>query len=192
MARQSVIHDHPERSNIEADLCSGMMSKASIARKYSLTEFQIVRHWQKMPSSMKAKITTKTMRTAENLEALKAEERNNLLFSLKHQRLRLLKAQDMAEDREDYLGVGKLATPILKNSELVANYLGELHRNTTETKINICITAEYLELRRAIISAVKDYPEARRAIVEAIQGIEGRSLGQVEQVAAIEHQPATV
>ena len=61
---------------------------------------------------------------------------------------------------------------ITSNLELVAKLLGTIVQRHEVTRTSILISADYLELRQAIVAALRPFPEAARAVGSALHGIE--------------------
>jgi hypothetical protein len=61
---------------------------------------------------------------------------------------------------------------ITSNLELVARLLGTIVQRHEVARTSILISADYLELRQAIVAALRPYPEAARAVGAALHGIE--------------------
>ena len=61
---------------------------------------------------------------------------------------------------------------ITQSLELTTKLLGMLITRTHTTSTSILVTADYLALRQAIISALKPYPDAARAVGAALAALE--------------------
>jgi hypothetical protein len=54
------------------------------------------------------------------------------------------------------------------NLELLGELLGELNR---QPQVNITLSAEWIEVRAVILSALTEFPEARAQVALALQGV---------------------
>ena len=111
-----------------------------------------------------------------DLEALERSESEGLLASLIAQRGRLHLLSEMAfEEGEVHAAVG-VERAITSSLELTSKLLGMLVQRTHSTSTSILISADYLALRSAIVTALKPYPNACVAV--------GRALAELELSAA--------
>jgi hypothetical protein len=126
-----------------------------------------------------------------DLEKLKTQESEGLLQSLAQQRARLLISQDAELESGNAQTVATLANAIHRNLELVGRYLGELQQHHVHTTISILVSAEYLELRNALLRALAPFPEARRCVAETLHRLED-GVARRSTPAMIDVTPATV
>ncbi len=91
------------------------------------------------------------------------------------QRARLLLAQDQAMEIDDHNMVTRVSCQIHKNIELTGRYLGEFAQHSVQTKINVLIQPEYLELRSKIVRALAPFPEASAAVASVLHSLEDRA-----------------
>jgi len=124
-----------------------------------------------MAPQLIAQLMTRGKLTEIDLEKLRITESEGLLHHLVAVRGRLYRAMDQAEDLGDYLNTARVSATLLKNLELTAKLLGELHTGAQVTQ-NILVLPEYHGLRTAILQALKGHPEARAAVVAALQHFE--------------------
>lgn len=176
---RSIIDQHPERGRIEYDLARGVPVRV-VAKKFGLKPSACYRHFAKMPPQLKAEKFAALLKPAADLEKLRIDESEGLLANLAMQRARLLLMQDTAIELADAEMTQRLAGQIHRNLELVGKYLGEFAQRSINTQINVLVSPEYLQLRAALISALRLFPEARRAVAAV--------LGRIEHQAA--HTPA--
>lgn len=165
------IRDRDDRAQIEFELASGGSVRA-IARKYDVHEVALYKHRKKLPPQLKAAFIGRLLKPGVDLEKLKTEESEGLLQSLAQQRARLLLAQDQALEDCNAQAIATLAAGIHRNLELVGRYLGELQQHTTRTVVNVLVSAEYLQLRNALLRALTPFPEARRAVAATLHEVE--------------------
>jgi hypothetical protein len=82
---------------------------------------------------------------------------------------------------------------ITGNLELVAKLLGQLVQRHEVTRTSVLISADYLELRSALLSALRSYPEAARAVGQALHELEAKAAKDIAERKAplvLEHQAA--
>ena len=107
-----------------------------------------------------------------DLEALQRSEAEGLLAQLVTQRARLQQQSDLALELGNASGAIAAERAITSNLELVAKLLGTIVQRHEVTRTSILISADYLELRQAIVAALRPFPEAARAVGSALHGIE--------------------
>jgi hypothetical protein len=127
-----------------------------------------------MPAQLKAAIVAAALKPKEaDLDKLRIDESEGILGNLAHQRARLLYCQDSAMEAGEVEPVIRLSRVIHQNIELVGKYLGLFAQHHVSTKINVLVSEDYLQLRHALIAAIRPFPEARRAIADALHRLEG-------------------
>jgi transposase-like protein len=184
------IRDHEKRAQIEFELASGGSVRA-IARKYDVHEVALYKHRKKLPPQLKAAFIGRLLAPGVDLDKLKTEESEGLLQSLAQQRARLLIVQDQAIQDGNAQAVATLAAGIHRNLELVGRYLGELQQHTTRTVVNVLVSAEYLQLRNALLRALAPFPEARRAVAATLHEVENGVAHRTPHRPMIDVTPAT-
>jgi transposase-like protein len=184
------IRDRPDRAQIEFELASGGSVRA-IARKYDVHEVALYKHRKKLPPQLKAAFIGRLLAPGVDLEKLKMEESEGLLQSLAQQRARLLIVQDQAIEDGNAQAVATLAAGIHRNLELVGRYLGELQQHTTRTVVNVLVSAEYLQLRNALLRALAPFPEARHAVAATLQEVENGVACNTSHLPMIDVSPTT-
>jgi hypothetical protein len=111
-----------------------------------------------------------------DLEQLERQESEGLIGALVGQRARLQQLVELAMELGD---VGKCVAAeraITENLSLVAKLLGQLVTHHEVRSTSILISADYLSLRQAIITALRPFPDAAQAV--------GQALAQLELAAA--------
>ena len=184
------IKDRPDRDRIEYELAIGNSVRA-IANKYDVHEAALYKHRKKLPPQLKAAFVGRLLKPGVDLEKLKTEESEGLLQSLAQQRARLLIMQDQAMEDSNAQSVASLAGQIHRNLELVGRYLGELAQHTRHTVVNVLVSAEYLQLRNALIRALAPFPDAKRAVAATLAEIEGNAARGTPAPRVIDVTPAT-
>src|SRR5262249_21334242 len=88
-------------------------------------------------------------------------------------RHRLFSALDRSEERDDgqmFIGV---TAQLHRNMEVVGRLLGELNVGTTVN--NILVQPVYVEMRMAMVRALKPYPGAREAVAAVLHKLETKA-----------------
>jgi hypothetical protein len=168
----STILNHPDRLKIEHDIAIGVPSR-TIGHKYGISKDTILRWKNKMPPQLLAKKYANLLAATDDLEQLRIDESEGLLKNLAMQRARILLAQDKAIKLGDLMSIARLSHQVHENIRLVGSYLGEFARRSIETNISLLIQPEYLQLRTALVTALKPFPEARAAVAAVLHRIEG-------------------
>lgn len=172
--RRSTIIGHPDQPRIERDLALGR-PLARIARKYGISKDAAWRHKKHLPPQLKSALAGHALSPGQDLEKIRVEESEGLLVNLAAQRARLLISQDAALEAEQFGIVAQLASGIHRNLELVGKYLGEFAQHSVHTTISLLVTPEYLQLRSALLQALRPHPEAGRAVAAVLHGIESNA-----------------
>ena len=173
MGSRCTICDHPERAKIELAL-SRRVSGRQIARKFGVSQAAVSRHKTRhMPPQLMASLLATATPTEIDLEKLKETESEGLLQHLVAQRARLYQRADEAQSLGDLRAANQSEQALTNNLALTAKLLGELVSHSTVTTNTLIISAEYVELRSALVRALLPYPDARRAVSKVLRGIEG-------------------
>jgi hypothetical protein len=95
---------------------------------------------------------------------------DSLLSELKKVRERTFSLLDKAENAADTRAYGP-PSGYLREIRAQLQLLAELEgRIASQPTINIAVSAEWIELRTVIISALDPYPQAKEAMIHAIRG----------------------
>ncbi len=93
-----------------------------------------------------------------------------LLDQLKEARDRTLSLLDKAEDAENTKAFGAPVAYLREVREQL-KFIAELEgRIAAQPQVNITVSAEWVELRTVIISALDPFPQAKEAMINAIRG----------------------
>ena len=178
---------HPERARIEHLLARGA-SKKHLAETFAVGEWSLGRHWRSHVSeTIRAAVLVKALKPGETIEKLVTDENIGLLENLQRIRAILYSQFDAAAETGDRTAVASLATRLHENLRMAATRSGELAQSVKATNVtNVILSPAYLELRHALLTALRRYPEATEAVVAAFRSLELRSglLGPVIEHAA--------
>jgi len=159
MPRVCTICSHPERAEIDRALVAGMAFR-NIAERYGTSATALTRHKKEHVPGHVAKAQ----------EAKQVAAADDLLKQLKALRNKAISILQQAERAGDYrtalMGIREARGCI----ETLMEVEGELDRRGVT---NIIVNPEWVQLRSAMIVALKPYPEAAQAVAGTLQVIEG-------------------
>lgn len=158
MTRPCNVCSHPERIEIDRLLVNGMAA-AAVARQFGLVGRTVLRHADKhLPETLQA--AAQRDDEARELDVL-AEVK-----ALHRRTLRILDASD------DSPRTGLSAIREARgNLELLGKLLGKIDERP---QINVLLSPQWIELRTAILEALKGFPEARTAVAKALLEVNSR------------------
>ena len=180
--------NHLERVKIEILLARGA-SRRSIGKKFGIHPDALKRHWdghvaddireaisrEGNAAAIAEMAMAKSVKPGIPLEVLVQDETIGLLENLKRVRAVLYKQFDAAAEAGDRAGVGLLSSRLHENLRMAATKTGELEQHAKISVTNIVASPSYLDLRAALLQALRPYPEATRAVSAAFRRVEERS-----------------
>jgi hypothetical protein len=170
---------HPKRHQIEIGLVYHTPARV-LAARFECSRNAIDRHRQRhLTPHMRAAILAAQKPSAVDLEALQRSESEGLLAQLVSQRARLQTHSELASELGDVRSAVSCERAITSNLELVAKLLGTLVQHHQVTRTSILISADYLALRQALVTALRPYPEAARAVGAALHELETSAAKQI-------------
>jgi hypothetical protein len=183
------ICQHPKRHSIEVALTHKTPLRV-IAARFDCSLDAVFRHGKHhLSPQMRAAILTAQKPTAVDLEALQISESEGLLAQLISQRARLQAHSDQALELGDTRAATAAERAILANLELVGRLLGTLVVRHEVKRTSILISADYLQLRSALLKALRPYPEAARAVGQALHMLETEA---AKEIAAADRRPPMI
>jgi hypothetical protein len=172
---------HPERARIELLLARGASAK-HVGDQFGVHKDAILRHWANghVPDHVKASLAIKALRPGQELAALVTEESTGLLEHLQRIRAVLYAQFDAAAEVGERESIPPLAAALHQNLKLAATSTGELQKHMPSNVTNILLAPAYLDLRLALLKALRPFPEAAQAVAAAFRKaeaplIEGRA-----------------
>jgi hypothetical protein len=159
-------------------------ARASVGKKFGIHPDALKRHWQghvseeikaAISDELKAAIAAESVKPGVELEKLVVDEDIGLLENLKRVRGVLWKQFDAAAEAGDRAGVGLMSSRLHENLRMAATKTGELQQHAKISVTNVVLSESYLELRAALLQALRPYPEAARAVSAAFRRVEERS-----------------
>ncbi|MDA9401738.1 hypothetical protein [Bradyrhizobium sp. CCBAU 45389] len=183
------------RHQIEIGLAHGIAHNA-LARRFNVSADAVGRHAANHVSpAMRAAILTAQKPTEIDLDALQASEQEGLLSQLVHQRARLQQHVATAIDFGDIKAAISAEGAITANLALVGKLLGMIVQRHDVRSTSLLISADYLAMRHALVSALRPFPEAARAVGAVLHRLETDAAAEITQRAGkpplvIETKPA--
>jgi hypothetical protein len=145
-----------------------------LSQKFGPSIYSLHRHRRgHMPPSLLVALETTALPTVVDLDQLRKSESEGLLQTLVVQRGRLFRLLDVAEEMGDIKAAAAVHGRLNDNVVTVAKLLGDLSTHSTTTVNNLLVAPEYLQLRSALVTALRPYPDARKAVAAVLQGMEG-------------------
>jgi hypothetical protein len=194
MGKACTICRHNRRHQIEIALAHRVPLRV-IAARFAVSLDAVGRHRRNhLSPAMVAAILAAQKPSEVDLEQLQRSEAEGLLSQLVAQRARLQQHADMALELGDVGRAIASERAITSNLELVAKLLGQLVQHHEVTRTSILISADYLQLRHAIVSALRPFPDAARAVGAALHALESeaaKDIGARKAPLTIEHEGAT-
>ena len=179
---------HDDRARIELLLARGA-SRRRIGERFHCSPDAVWRHWRKghVPEHVKSQLAIRALRPGETLDKLVQDESIGLLENLQRIRATLYASFDAAAEVGDRQAVALLAARLHENLRLAATSTGELQKNSPTSVTNIVLSPAYLDLRAALLRALRPYPDAARAVVAAFHRAEAGLARPVSEAKAIAH-----
>jgi hypothetical protein len=178
--RQCSICNHERRHGIEVALTYGMTYN-DVARRFGCSPDAAARHARKhLTPQMRAAILYARKPSEIDLEALERSEAEGILTALIAHRARHQQYIDAALEHGDIARAINADRGVIANLELTAKLLGQLVQHHQVTHANILISADYLQLRGAIVRALRPFPEAARAVSAALADLETAAAEEIK------------
>jgi hypothetical protein len=177
--RSCTICAHRERPAIDLGLARGV-SVTALARRYDLSTDSIYRHRKgHLPAQLRAKLIAGPD-TDIDLDRLRETESQSLLANLVALRHRLFASLDVAEEAGDSNMVCRVTGQLHQNLELTGKLLGDLGVGSVT---NVLVMPQYVELRVALVDALRPFPEAARAVATVLHGLEAKAAADIKAAA---------
>jgi hypothetical protein len=163
MPRVCTVCAHPKRKEIDTALTEMSASNRRIAAQYGVGERAIRDH---KANHLKVRML-KAVERREEADIRTAIDVVGQLKAINGAALTVLKDARDAHDGDLAL---KAIDRIQRQIELQAKLIGELQQEGTT---NIIINPEWVQIRSALIVALKPYPEAAQAVAGTLVSLEG-------------------
>jgi hypothetical protein len=170
---------HRERAAIDLALARGVSAKA-LAKRSGLSKDALSRHSRAhLTAPMRAKLLAGPDLADIDLPRLRETESQSLLLHLVNLRHRLFYALDAAEEHGDGSLLQTVTSQLHRNLELTGKLLGDLGIGGTHITQNILVSPLYMELRGAIVGALRGHPEAAQSVSAALRRLEDKAADEV-------------
>ena len=196
MGRRCTVCNSEHRAAVDIGLTHRTPCHVLATRYAPLGQEAIKRHARNCLSpAVRAAILTNQAPSAVDLAALQEREGWGLLSQLITQRARLEQHSQLAASLGNLAAAISAERSITENLRLVAQLLGSLiQRHEHTTKHSIFVSADYLEIREALLDVLKAHPEARATLSQALSRLETKEAQRIIDSAkpralTIEHQP---
>jgi len=169
---------HRERAGIDLGLVRGV-SVTALSRRYKVSTDSLYRHQKAhLPPQLRAALIAGPDLSID-LDKLKETESQSLLANLVALRHRLFASLDVAEEYGDVSMVTRVVGQLHQNLEITGKLLGDLGVGT-QNVTNVLIMPAYVELRVAIVDALRGFPEAAKAVAATLHQIESKAAADVK------------
>jgi len=149
--------DHVERHGIDEALVTGAPYR-SVAKRFELSESAVYRHKiEHLPAHL--------LKAKEVEEVAHADDLLEQVRDLQAHTLDILERAEKAGDLRIALAAISQARG---NLELLGKLAGELDERPV---VNLNVSAEWLELRALIVTALEPHPAAHRAVLRALESV---------------------
>jgi hypothetical protein len=170
---------HPQRRQIEVELASRVPLRL-IGARYGLSKDQLHRHRKAMPADLLARLRVTPDPEVMDPEALKRSESQSLLAHLIAERVRQQRIADEAERLGDLGLACKASGAVVGTLTQAAKILGDLPTGRTVVNQTFLLSADWVELRRVILTALRPHREAAQAVAQALRAHEQREAHVIE------------
>jgi len=177
MTRPCQVCRHDRVDQINLALVAGL-SHRTIGERFDVSEDSVQRHATRhLTPQLAAAIALARSPTDVDIEALTRSESESLLGSLVVQRARLSEYSAVAlkADPPDVKTAVRCENAVLANLEATAKLVGRWVHVHEHRSINLTITPEYLQLRRALVDVLRPHPDVARKVAAALAQIEGNA-----------------
>ena len=163
---------------------------AVLSRRFGLSRYTLSRHRKHVPPQVKAAMLFAMKPSEVDLDALREREGQGLLSSLVAQRARLQMLSELCFEERALSAAAAVEGKITASLELTAKLIG-MFITKHETTHNVLISSDYLQLRSALLRALRPHPAALQAVVAALHQLEEQAASNLRAGSpkVIEAQP---
>ena len=159
MPRSCSVCQHAERAAVDLALVADSASYRAIARQFGMSKDAVRRHADEhLPQHL--------ARAQEAEEVAKADDLLGQVRDLQARTLAILEAAETTSQHRTALAAIREAR---SNLELLAKLLGELDERP---QVNILVSAEWVQVRTAMLEALAPYSDARIAVAGRLMELE--------------------
>lgn len=173
---------HPQRHSIEAELASPSCPPLKdLGARYGVSRRALKWHLEFMRANHPAifaatRAASLGLTTDAQVEALRKQLARETLHHMYARYLVAVHSEDEARAKGDARNLAPLARVTTDRLKLIGELVGELGRAQTVITQNLIVAPQWLELRGAILRALRFHPEARAAVLDAVQAVERNSV----------------
>ena len=172
--------EHREVNSLNLAIARGV-SVSALARRYKVGTDSIYRHSRNhLPPQLRAQLIAGPSLDVD-LDKLRETESQSMLANLINLRQRLFAALDTAEEYRDGAMLTRVSSQLHQNFELVARLVGDLNIGGTHITNNVLVMPQYLELRSALVAALKPFGEARTAVAQVLHQLEHKAAAEIAE-----------
>src|SRR5262245_13892157 len=174
---------HPQRREIELALVT-RLPVSTIAARYEISRDSAWRHGKKhLTPVQRAAYLTALKPSDIDLEALQRNESQSLLAQLLAGRAKL-QAYSAAAFEDGQISVAVSAEKaVTENLSLVSKLLGMLVQRHQVEHTSLLVSPSYLELRTALLAALKPHPAAAADVARVLHEIESKAAAGIRAAA---------
>jgi hypothetical protein len=169
-----------------------------IGRRFEVSNDSVERHAKAHLSAVqRAALATALRPSAIDLDQLRETEGSSLLGQLVAQRATLQTYGQAAFEAGQFQAAISAERAVTNNLDLLSRVLGLIISKHEIKSTALLVSPDYLELRHALIEALRPYPEAARAVGIALGRLEDQAAAEITAKAngngkLIEHRPEEV
>jgi hypothetical protein len=183
---------HKRRRDIEIGLVCKVPLKV-LSQRYDLSQDSLYRHRaHHLSAQMRMAVITSMKPTGLDLEQLARSESESLLAQLLHQRSVLQTYSSAAFEAGDIRSAVAAERAVTDALTLTSRLLGQIVTHTSHTSMSVLVSSDYIELRSALLTALKPYPAAAQAVGQALHELEMRAAQDIAAKAARRQAPLTI
>jgi len=178
---------HKDLAGIDLALARGIAVQA-LAKRYEVSTDSLYRHAKAhLPPQLRAQLISAAPDLGSvDLDKLRETESQSLLSHLVAIRGRLFGSLDFSEEHGDSNMVARITSQLHQNLELTGKLLGTLGTGHTTINNSLIVTSEaYVQMRVAMLRALRPFPEAAQAVAQVLHTIEHEAV-QPAQLVQIE------
>jgi len=159
---------HENRRDIERDMREGKLSYRAIGAKYGFSTSPVQSHKRHMTDSISLPTTPKLI-TAADTDTLCEE-----ITTLKERAYGILNKAEKA----DHLSVAISAVREIRG---VLELLGKISGDVRTRTVSIHLNPQWIQIRGAVVTALRPYPDALEAFTTAIDDIGGANVSDITE-----------
>jgi hypothetical protein len=175
---------HRDHAAIDLALARGI-SVLALSKRFDVSRDSLYRHAKShLPPQLRAQLISAAPDLGSvDLDKLRETEGQSLLSHLVAIRGRLLGSLDFCEEHGDANMVARITSQLHVNLELTGKLLGTLGTGHTTINNSLILTSEaYVQMRVAMLRALRPFPEAALAVAQVLHTIEHEAVQSAQLV----------